>query len=123
MAAKAATTSLLISVLVYMWSISTNMDWLATVSLLLGSFLSGLLYAYTWGWKGLLMSFVVAFAFGAAGIGAILFFWTPSGVSGFPGLLAAVAAIAGMVMLGGVSFVSALIGGIFGALLRRRRYY
>jgi hypothetical protein len=121
MAAKVATAVLLLSAAAYMWALGANVDWLATAALLLGSFASGLLYAYTWGWKGLLMAFVVAFVFGAAGIGAILFLWHPAGASGLAGLLAAVAAVAGVVMLGGVSLVSALVGGVIGAVLHRRR--
>ncbi len=115
MSAKAATLVLLLSAVALAWSITAKADEASWLIMLLGSFVSGLLYAYAWGWKGVGMSFIIAFTYSVAGFLAVL--QLPASGDLLAGL-----AFVGVVFLAIISFIVALIGGVIGALLHRRRY-
>jgi hypothetical protein len=83
-----------------------------------GSLSAGLLYGRAWSWKGLAMSIAIAIIYSAAAFTGIipwLRLRPPTGdfIAGIAGV--------GVIIIGGISLILALIGGIIGAILHRRR--
>ena len=118
MVAGIATLVLLLSALLFAYSISSPVldDVLAWPVIFLGSLAASLLYGLAWGWKGLAMCIVIAFTYTAAGFVGIMF-WPPQPGAGFLAGLVGVSAV----VAGGVSLFLSLIGGVVGAVLHRRR--
>jgi hypothetical protein len=117
MVARIATLVLLLSALLIGLSISSPaLEGLATPVFIIGSLVAGLLYGRAWGWKGLLMSIVIALVYAVASFVSIAFFRPPSPGAGF---LAGLAFIA-VFFIAGISFFLALISGLVGAILHRR---
>jgi hypothetical protein len=110
-AAEMATLVLLLSALLFAYSISSPGldDVLAWPVIFLGSLAASLLYGLAWGWKGLAMCIVIAFTLTAPGFVVII----PTAPQ-FVSLLAEV----GVVFAVGISLFLALIAGVVGAVLR-----
>jgi len=118
MAAKIATLVLLLSALLLVLSVSSGWDAVTMLVTVLGSLAAGLLYGRVWGWKGLAMSIAIAVIYSAAAFtGIILWLQTRPTTGDF---LAGIAGV-GVIIIGGVSLTLAIIGGIIGAILHRRR--
>jgi len=97
---------------------SSALEWLVMTVAVVGSLVVGLLYGLAWGWKGLLMSIAIAFVYTVAGfVGLIFWLQSQPPTAGF---LSGIAGVA-VVVVGGISFFLALIGGVVGAVLHRRR--
>jgi hypothetical protein len=117
MAAKIATLVLVLTALLLGFSVSGGWDAVTMLVTVVGSLAAGLLYGRVWGWKGLAMSIAIAIIYSAAAFtGIILWPQTRSPTGDF---LAGMAGVG--VIIGGISLILALIGGIIGAILHRRR--
>jgi hypothetical protein len=122
MVARRATLVLLLSALLVGWSISSPaLEGLVVPVVIIGSLVAGLLYGRAWGWKGLLMSIVIALVYAVAGFIGVIFYLRslPPG-AGFGGFVAGGIAGVGVVIIGGISLFLALISGVVGAVLHRR---
>ncbi len=85
--------------------------------ILIGGFVSGLLYGLAYRFKGLLLSLMIAVLFG---LGVFAGIATRPYVSGGEGLLAGLRFIV-VPIAGAAGLITSLIGGIVGALAARRR--
>jgi hypothetical protein len=118
MSAKIATLVLVLSALLLGLSVVGGWEAVSMLVTVVGSLAAGLLYGRAWGWKGLAMSIAIAIIYSAAAfIGIILWLQSkpPTG-----SLLAGIAGV-GVIIIGGISLILAIIGGIIGAILHRRR--
>jgi hypothetical protein len=108
-AAGIATLVLLLSALLFAYSIGSVLEAMLFPAIVLGSLAASLLYGLAWGWKGLAMCIVIAFTLTAPGFVVII----PTAPQ-FVSLLAGV----GVVFAVGISLFLALIAGVVGAVLR-----
>jgi hypothetical protein len=121
MAAKIAT--LVLVLLALLLGLSVSGGWEAVLVTVVGSLAAGLLYVRVWGWKGLAMSIAIAIIYSAAAFTGIIL-WPqskpPTGDLIAGAVIAGIAGV-GVIIIGGICLVLALIGGIEGAILHRRR--
>jgi hypothetical protein len=121
MAAKIAT--LVLVLLALLLGLSVSGGWEAVLVTVVGSLAAGLLYVRVWGWKGLAMSIAIAIIYSAAAFTEIIL-WPqskpPTGDLIAGAVIAGIAGV-GVIIIGGICLVLALIGGIEGAILHRRR--
>jgi hypothetical protein len=118
MAAKIATLVLVLSALLLILSVGGGWDAVTMLVTVVGSLAAGLLYGRAWSWKSLAMSIAIAIIYSAAAFtGIILWLQTRPPTGDF---LAGIAGV-GVIIIGGISLILAIIGGIIGAILHRRR--
>jgi len=118
MAAKIATLVLVLSALLLGLSVSGGWDAVTMLVTVVGSLAAGLLYGRAWGWKGLAMSIAIAIIYSAAAFTGIIIWLRSRPPTG--DFIAGIAGV-GVIIIGGISLTLAIIGGIIGAVLRRRR--
>jgi CHASE2 domain-containing sensor protein len=118
MAAKIATLVLVLSALLLGLSVSGGWDAVTMLVTVVGSLAAGLLYGRAWGWKGLAMSIAIAIIYSAAAFTGVILWLRSRPPTG--NLIAGIAGV-GVIIIGGISLILALIGGIIGAILHRRR--
>jgi hypothetical protein len=118
MAAKIATLVLVLSALPLGLSVSGGWDAVTMLVTVVGSLAAGLLYGRAWGWKGLAMSIAIAIIYSAAAFTGIIIWLRSRPPTG--DFIAGIAGV-GVIIIGGISLTLAIIGGIIGAVLRRRR--
>jgi CHASE2 domain-containing sensor protein len=118
MAAKIATLVLVLSALLLGLSVSGGWDAVTMLVTVVGSLAAGLLYGRAWGWKGLAMSIAIAIIYSAAAFTGVILGLRSRPPTG--NLIAGIAGV-GVIIIGGISLILALIGGIIGAILHRRR--
>jgi hypothetical protein len=123
MAAKIATLVLVLSALLLGLSVSGGREAVTMLVTVLGSLAAGLLYGHAWGWKGLAMSIAIAIIYSAAAFTGIILWLRSKPPTGDLIAGAVIAGIAGVgvLIIGGTSVTLAIIGGIVGAILHRRR--
>jgi hypothetical protein len=118
MAAKIATLVLVLSALLLILSGSGGWDAVTMLLTVVGSLSAGLLYGRAWSWKGLAMSIAIAIIYSAAAFTGIILWLRLRPPTG--DFIAGIAGV-GVIIIGGISLILALIGGIIGAILHRRR--
>jgi hypothetical protein len=118
MAAKIATLVLVLSALLLGLSVSGGWDAVTMLVTVVGSLAAGLLYGRVWGWKGLAMSIAIAIIYSAAAFTGIIIWLRSRPPTG--DFIAGIAGV-GLIIIGGISLTLAIIGGIIGAILYRRR--
>jgi hypothetical protein len=118
MAAKIATLVLVLSALLIGLSVGGGWDAATMLVTVVGSLAAGLLYGRAWGWKGLAMSIAMAIIYSAAAFAGIILWLRSRPPTGH--LIAGIAGV-GVIIIGGISLTLAIIGGIIGAILHRRR--
>jgi hypothetical protein len=123
MAAKIATLVLVLSALLLILSVSGGWDAVTMLVTVVGSLAAGLLYGRAWSWKGLAMSIAIAIIYSAAAFTRIILWLQSKPPTGDLIAGAVIAGIAGVgvLIIGGTSVILAIIGGIVGAILHRRR--
>jgi hypothetical protein len=118
MAAKIATLVLVLSALLLVLSVSSGWDAVTMLMTVVGSLAAGLLYGRAWGWKGLAMSIAIAIIYSAAAFTGIILWLRSRPPIG--DLIAGIAGV-GVIIIGGISLILAIIRGIIGAVPCRRR--
>jgi hypothetical protein len=118
MAAKIATLVLVLSALLLILSVGGGWDAVTMLVTVVGSLAAGLLYGRAWSWKGLAMSIAIAIIYSAAAFTGIILWLRSRPPTG--DLTAGIAGV-GVIIIGGISLILAIIGVIIGAILHRRR--
>jgi hypothetical protein len=118
MAAKIATLVLVLSALLLILSVGGGWDAVTMLVTVVGSLATGLLYGRAWSWKGLAMSIAIAIIYSAAAFTGIILWLRSRPPTG--DLTAGIAGV-GVIIIGGISLILAIIGVIIGAILHRRR--
>jgi len=118
MVAKIATLVLVLSALLLGLSVSGGWDAVTMLVTVVGSLAAGLLYGRAWSWKGLAMSIAIAIIYSAAAFTGVILWLQSRPPTG--DLIAGIAGV-GVIIIGGISLILAIIRGIIGAVLRRRR--
>jgi hypothetical protein len=118
MSARIATLVLVLSALLLGLSVGGGWEAVTMLVTVVCSLAAGLLYGRAWGWKGLAMSIAIAIVYSAAAFTGIILWLRSRPPTG--DLIAGIAGV-GVIVVGGISLTLAIIGGIIGAILHRRR--